>query len=60
MLVLSRKRHQKIVIKVGGKVLCRVGVCELRHDKVRLGFEAEEDVEIVREEIDQDEECAVA
>lgn len=47
MLVLSRKRDEKIVI---GKDVV-VTVIEIRGDKVRLGFEAPENVPVHRQEI---------
>lgn len=47
MLVLSRKKDEKVVIN--GNVV--VTVIEMRGDKVRLGFEAPNDVEIHRQEV---------
>lgn len=47
MLILSRKREQKIVIS-GGIV---VTVVEVRAGKVRLGFEGPDDVKFLREEL---------
>lgn len=47
MLVLTRKKNESIV--VNGP--CRIVVVEIRGDTVRLGFEAEREVEIYREEI---------
>jgi carbon storage regulator len=47
MLVLSRKRNEKIVID--GQV--EVTVVEIRGDKVRLGVVAPRDVVVDREEI---------
>jgi carbon storage regulator len=50
MLVLSRKRDEDIVIGEGAtKVVIRV--VEIRGDKVRLGFIAEDGVTIMRAEI---------
>ena len=49
MLVLSRKKHQQIVI--GGAV--RIVVLEIRGDKVRLGVEAPKDVGVDRLEVHQ-------
>ena len=48
MLVLSRKQSQRI--KVGDSIV--VTVVRLSGDKVRLGFEAPDDVLILREELD--------
>jgi len=47
MLVLSRKRDQKIIIN--NNIV--ITVIEIRGDKVRLGFEAPQDVKILREEL---------
>ena len=47
MLVLTREVDQSIII--GGKI--RVMVVEVRNGKVRLGFDAPDDVEVWREEI---------
>lgn len=50
MLVLSRKRGEKVMCKVGG-VEVAVTVIEVRGDKVRLGFEAPHEVKIFRDEL---------
>ena len=47
MLVLSRKESEQVVID--DRIV--VTVVEIRGDKVRLGFDAERDVEIHRAEI---------
>lgn len=47
MLVLSRKKNERILI--GENV--EVTVVEVRGDKVRLGFDAPREVEIVRPEV---------
>lgn len=47
MLVLSRKRNEKIVID--GQIV--VTVVDIRGDKVRLGIEAPKDVSIHRSEV---------
>jgi carbon storage regulator len=47
MLVLSRKKDESVVI--GDDVTVRV--LEIRGDKVRLGFEAPEDVPVHRLEV---------
>jgi carbon storage regulator len=44
MLVLSRKRDQIVELSCGVKV----HVVDIRGDKVRLGFVAPDDIEIVR------------
>ncbi|MEN1679942.1 MAG: carbon storage regulator [Planctomycetota bacterium] len=48
MLVLSRKENEVVEI-AGGWV--RIVVCDIRGDKVRLGFEADKSVEIHRGEV---------
>jgi carbon storage regulator len=47
MLVLSRKRNEKIVID--GQIV--VTVVDIRGDKVRLGIEAPKDISIHRSEV---------
>ena len=54
MLVLSRNRHQRVIITVPPSPVARkivATVVEVRGDKVRLGLAADKDVEIHREEI---------
>ena len=51
MLVLSRYANGRVVIVVGGQVVASLMVTEIRGDKVRLGFEAPDHVEIHREEV---------
>lgn len=50
MLVLSRKQDESVWID-GQRI--KVTVVEIRGDKVRLGFEADRDIPIHREEIYQ-------
>lgn len=47
MLILSRKKNESIVIGDG----ITVTVVEIRGDKVRLGFEAPEEIPIHRREV---------
>lgn len=47
MLVLSRKRDEKIVI--GDNII--VTVIDIRGDKVRLGFDAPTEIPVHREEV---------
>lgn len=47
MLVLSRKRNEGVVFDGPGRVI----VVEIRRDKVRLGFIADESVRIDRDEV---------
>ena len=48
MLVLSRKKNEALII-AGGAV--KVTVVEIRGDKVKLGIDAPEDIDVNREEI---------
>jgi sRNA-binding carbon storage regulator CsrA len=63
MLVLSRKRDEKIIVKVPKEKLvelesddsCDIEITIVKidnHNKVRLGIEADTDVVILREELD--------
>lgn len=47
MLVLSRKKGETVLIDGG----IEVTVCEIRGDKVRLGFLAPREIGIVRKEV---------
>ena len=54
MLVLSRKKSQKLVLRVPGfEQPIVLTVVEIRGDKVRLGYDADQGVKINREEIDR-------
>ena len=48
MLVLTRKVEQKV--RIGKNI--KIKVLRIQGDQVSLGFEAPDDVEIVREELD--------
>lgn len=50
MLVLSRKKNEAIIIGEGNKKVV-VRVVEIRGNKVRLGFSADDGVTIMRSEI---------
>ena len=50
MLVLSRKKDEKIIIGEGPKKIT-ILICEIRGDKVRLGIDAPKEVPIHREEV---------
>ena len=63
MLVLSRKRDEKIIVKVPKEKLvelenddsCDIEITIVKidnHNKVRLGIEADTDVVVLREELD--------
>jgi len=52
MLVLSRKNDESVVVgadSLGGRV--KVTVLEIGNGRVRLGFEANKDVPVYREEV---------
>lgn len=49
MLVLSRKRGEKV--RINDNVI--ITVVEIRGDKIRLGFEAPQEIQINREEVYQ-------
>lgn len=56
MLVLSRKLHEKIVLDVPPSAVSRrilVSVAEIDRGKVRLGFEADREVKVMRLELVQ-------
>jgi carbon storage regulator len=61
MLVLSRKRNERIRIrsKSTGQITW-LTLVEVRGDKVRLGFQADDDVEIHRAEVVRNIEAAAA
>lgn len=50
MLVLSRKKNESVTAIINGREV-EVTVIEIRGDKVRLGFVAERDVAIYRNEL---------
>lgn len=54
MLVLTRKPNEAVILK-HGDVEIRVVLMELGMTRVRLGFDAPKDVEIMREELVQPE-----
>jgi carbon storage regulator CsrA len=57
MLVLSRKKDEQIVFKVPGREDIRLTVVRIDNpNKVRLGVEADQDVIILRSELDRDNE----
>lgn len=51
MLVLSRKKSEKIVVEVPGYPPVAIIVVEIRGDKVRIGVEADKQINVNREEI---------
>lgn len=50
MLVLSRKREEKILIGDGDCIIT-LTVIDIRGDKVRIGVEAPRDIPVHREEV---------
>lgn len=52
MLVLSRKRSEKIVVRTGTEVIS-ICVVEIYGNKVRLVVQAPKHVEVHREEVDR-------
>lgn len=53
MLVLSRKKDERIILKVPGMDDVAVTVVRIDGGKVRLGIEAPEDVTIIRSELEE-------
>lgn len=53
MLVLSRKRGEKVVIVTPGGEEITISVIEIRGDRARMGFDAPKDHAIHRDEVMQ-------
>lgn len=51
MLVLSRKRDEKILLKVNETDSIELTVVRIDNNKVRLGIDAEDNVTILRSEL---------
>jgi carbon storage regulator len=54
MLVLSRKRDEEIVIvsdSAPDQIIARISLVDVRGDKVRLGFTADNSIKIYRREV---------
>lgn len=51
MLILSRRRDEKVIIECPNGDMLEVMVVDIRGDKVRLGFAADEKYQIHRKEI---------
>lgn len=54
MLILNRKREERVVIETEAGERVEVTVCQISQGKVRLGFEAPRGVTIMRSEIEND------
>jgi carbon storage regulator len=52
MLVLSRKKDEKIILKIGDKDI-EITVVRIESNKVRIGIQADPDVIILRSELTQ-------
>lgn len=52
MLLLRRRERQRIIIEVEGRKIL-VEVVQIRKESVQLGFVADKDVEIWREELQE-------
>lgn len=50
MLVLTRQKNQKVLVRVGDAVLELV-IVDVKGDKVKLGFAGPDDFQIKREEL---------
>lgn len=50
MLVLSRKKNEQVIIGTGPNQIT-VTLIEIRGDKVRLGFQAPEEIPVHRREV---------
>jgi carbon storage regulator len=53
MLVLSRREREDIIVTTADGTRVRIAVIEIRHDRVRLGFEAPDDTTINRLELQE-------
>lgn len=52
MLVLSRKKDERIILKIKGMEEIAVTVVRIDGNKVRLGIDAPEEVTILRSELE--------
>jgi len=53
MLVLSRKSGESIVLRQHGCIVARITIEEIDRNKVRVGIQADHEIEINRLEVDQ-------
>ena len=58
MLVLTRRTNERVIITLPDGATIQILLCEVRGDKVRIGFEAPRQIKInrleVQESIDRD------
>ena len=55
MLVLSRKKDEKIIIKVPGREDIEITVVRIdNHNRVRIGIDAEKEILVLRSELQPD------
>lgn len=50
-LVLARRVQESIVIQKGDEVIVTLKICHIDRNQVRIGFEADKDVIIMRSEL---------
>lgn len=53
MLCLSRRIDEVVLVKKGGKVLCKIQVLEFKGNAVKLGLEAPPEIDIERPDCKQ-------
>lgn len=56
MLVLQRKEGQKVIVTLPGGQRIVVALVKIRGSRVSLGFEADDAVKILREEVEVEDE----
>lgn len=57
MLILNRRRNEKITIKRGDEVLGEITVCGVKGDKVKIGCVGDA-LTFVRNEVEAREQCS--
>ena len=50
-LVLTRRKQESVIIHMDDEIICKVTVTSLGNKQVKLAFEADEEIKVVREEI---------
>lgn len=51
MLVLGRKKNQKVILYRGKERIAEITVADIRNKRVKLGFDAPKEITIDREEV---------